>query len=433
MKIKFRRMQKKSLIAGVFITAAITSLSISNLAFAQTTANIQGIAAVVNDDAVTSFDVAQRTRLILLYAGVKQADEQTIAQATQQALNSLINEKLQLQEAKKFKLSLSDDELKAIMAKQAQANGAKLDEIIAQLKEANISPKTYIDKSRADILWQRLIAGRYGSKVKITKEQIDDTINRISASANQPQYQVAEIYLEANSNVTDEQAANGAKNILQQIKQGASFAKIARQFSSAPSAASGGNMGWVGINDLKPQVAEVINIMPVGAVSEPIKVQGGYMIVGLLNKRTGKATKVTYDLKDLYKPLDANASDNQWKAASTELNLAKRELSSCNSVEAVAKKYKSQSNNFSKVDIDDLNDDFKSHIMNLNKNQTSDVFRTADGVHLIYTCNKEVTGADIPSREQVEDNLTNQELTLISNRYLRNLRRDAAIVIRKYK
>jgi peptidyl-prolyl cis-trans isomerase SurA len=56
------------------------------------------------------------------------------------------------------------------------------------------------------------------------------------------------------------------------------------------------------------------------------------------------------------------------------------------------------------------------------------VFRSETGVHVLILCDKETTGDDIPTAAQLEDRLYDQELALIARRYLRDIRREAAIV-----
>ncbi|KAF0096788.1 MAG: peptidyl-prolyl cis-trans isomerase SurA, partial [Hyphomonadaceae bacterium] len=89
-------------------------------------------------------------------------------------------------------------------------------------------------------------------------------------------------------------------------------------------------------------------------------------------------------------------------------------------------------NNISALDLGqvaatDLSEVFNSNLQNLRQNQSTNVFRSAQGVHVLVVCDVVLSGPDIPTREQIEDQLTDQELSLIARRYLRDLRREAAV------
>ncbi len=421
MKQKLNKTIFKGVLAAILI-AGCANISFKN-AYAQDVTLNEGVAAIVNDEPITSFDLRQRTRFILITAGVASPSQDAIIAASQQALNSLINEKLQIQEAKKFKLTMSDAEVDHILTNQAKQNGATLEQFFNELRQAGISIQSYRDKTRAEVLWQRIVSGRYSSRVKITKEQLDDALARIQASAYKPQYQVSEIFIEVASPDEDERARLGSKTLVDQIRNGASFGRVAQQFSFSPSAATGGDLGWVVQGELRPEVAKIVDTIPVGQVSDPIPVQGGYMIVAVRNKRSGGNVALNLDLRQLV------IADNNKKGAKA-IDEVRNQFKGCDSLKKLADKNGVTVNELGKVALNDLSDEYKNLVENLPEGKVSNSVENGTNVEALVVCNREVTGEDIPTAQQLEDSMFDQELSLIARRYLRDLRREAAIVTR---
>lgn len=411
----------KGVLAAILI-AGCANFSFKN-AYAQDVTLNEGVAAIVNDEPITSFDLRQRTRFILITAGVANPSQDAIIAASQQALNSLINEKLQIQEAKKYKLTMSDAEVDRILTNQAKQNGATLDQFFNELRQAGISIQSYRDKTRAEVLWQRIVSGRYSSRVKITKEQLDDALARIQSSAYKPQYQVSEIFIEVASPDEEERARLGSNTLVEQIRNGASFGRVAQQFSFSPSAATGGDLGWVVQGELRPEVAKIVDTIPVGQVSDPIAVQGGYMIVAVRNKRSGGNVSLNLDLRQLV------VAENNKKGAKA-IEDVRNQFKGCDSLKKLADKNGVTVNELGKVALNDLSDEYKNLVENLPEGKVSNSIQNGANTEALVVCNREVTGEDIPSAQQLEDSMFDQELSLIARRYLRDLRREAAIVTR---
>lgn len=416
-----------ALIVSLILT---TNIFGSNSVIAQQQQLAEGVTSIVNDEAITSFDVRQRTRFLLVTGGIETPTKEIIEQLYQQALNSLINEKLQIQEARKFKQVMSDAEVDRVLERQARQNGATLDQFFKDLNEAGISLKSYRDKTRAEVLWQKIVNGRFGSKVKIAPERINENLSRVQESINKPQYQVSEIFIEVGGPNEAQQALTGAQTLVQQIRAGAPFARVAQQFSFAPSAAAGGDLGWVVEGELKPEVAKTIETIEVGTISDPIPVQGGFMIIGVKNKRPPSLPSITFNLREISKS-HGNASEANIKEADKSLQFAKGAIrSGCKDLDKLASRSGLEYTDLGEVAENDLADPYKSSLNGLRKNGVSNIFHAENSSRIMVVCERMVSGDDIPTAEQIKDSLFDQELSLIARRYLRDIRREASIVTR---
>ena len=248
----------------------------------------QSIAAVVNDNIVTTYDLRQRVLFMIATTGVER-DEQTLIRLQNQALRNLIDEELQMQESRKFDQTISDDEVNRSVGELLSRNGVSTEEIVQSLAGVGVGLGTLQNQVRSEIAWQRIVNGLFGSRVRISDAQIDETLTRLTASASKPSYRVAEIYIEATPEIGGLDGANqGAEAMIQQLNQGAPFNLLAQQFSSSPSSARGGDVGWVNEGELREEIDSVIQTMEEGQISPPIQVPGGVYVVALLGKRISK-------------------------------------------------------------------------------------------------------------------------------------------------
>ncbi|MBN8649079.1 MAG: peptidylprolyl isomerase, partial [Caulobacterales bacterium] len=296
---------------------------------------------------------------------------------------------------------------------------------------SGLSVASYRDTVRAEVAWQRIVVGRFGSRVKVSPDRVKEAVSRIQASANKTQYSVSEIFIESPTPEEDAQTLKGAQTLVQKLRAGDSFKTTAEIYSYAPSAATGGNIGWVLAGELRPEVAAVVDKVETGQVSDPIKVQGGYMIIGVAGKHEAKDLTTTYTLKQISKNLAANSDDANTRKVQSQLLASKSQVKgNCANIERVAKANGLSANNLGSIEDKDLNPELLAAISNLPQGGSTEIMRTKNGLNITFMCEKVISGEDIPTAEQIEDNLHDQELNLIARRYLRDIRRDAAIVKR---
>lgn len=428
---KARTLSASKFFMGIGLAAiALSVYGAPQVVLAQQRPLTEGVAAIVNDEPITRLDVRQRTQFLLATSGANQITEELVQRASAAALNALIDERLQIQEAsQKFKVSMSDGEVDRILTNQARQNGATLQAFFADLREIGVSAQSYRDKTRAEVMWQRLVSGRFGSRVRVNRDQVRSALNRILANTNKPQLLISEIFLEDENAAASAQTLEGAKTLVAQIRAGASFPIVAQQFSFAPSASTGGDLGWITTGELRPEVIPVVDAMTAGTVSDPIVVRGGVMIVAVREKRSPTAPKTKLKLKEMTSKVPAGSAEPIWRRAEQSLRQSRDALrNGCDGVTRAATRGGVEAIDLGEVEDSDLSEPFKSQALGLARSQASQVFRSDSGVHVLVLCDKETTGDDIPTAEQLEDRLYEQELSLIARRYLRDIRREAAII-----
>ena len=270
------------------LVSAVAALAVASLGLVGPVRaqNAEGVAAIVNDNVISTYDVRQRATLLLMFANLEPTPELQ-QRARTQALRDLVDENLQVQEAAKFEVNATGEAIDRRLNDMARRGETTLDQLVQDLANNGIGIATLRRQIEAEIVWQRLIAGMYGSRVRVSEAEILETQERIAANARQPQYEMSEIFLPAETPQEFNDMEQGAMRLLEQMQQRAPFPMVARQFSQSPSAAAGGDLGWISANELQPELRPVANQLQTGQVSLPIRTSAGVYIIAMRNRREG--------------------------------------------------------------------------------------------------------------------------------------------------
>ncbi len=395
----------------------------------------EGVAAVINDEVISTFDLAQRMRLLIATSGV-QPTEQNLPQFQREALSGLVDERLQIQELRrvekeqKIEIVPIDSEVDEQLTEMARENNANLQQFTNALAAQGIGIATLREQVRAQTGWQRWVRGRYGSRLRVGEDQVKAELERISAAATRPQYQIAEVFIDAARVGGMEVAVNGAAQLVAQIQQGAPFPAVARQFSASPTAATGGDVGWITAGEMPSEVDAALEQMRPGQLSQPIPVRDGVYIVYMRDRRAGASTQ-TVSLKQAAIALPQTAPDADVRAAAGRLGELRGRISGCEAVETEANRVQGVvAGDLGEAELKDLSPAFRSAVEGLSTGQTSEPIRTNVGLHILTVCARGSGGAGDVSREQVEGRIYGQQLSMIARRYMRDLRTAATIETR---
>jgi peptidyl-prolyl cis-trans isomerase SurA len=395
----------------------------------------ESVVVTVNDDLISTYDIVQRMRLLIVTAGIQPTD-QNLPEIQREAIRSLVDEHLEMRELRdqgktqKFDLVASDQEVDDEIAQIARSNNTSASQLLAQLAAQGVGAQTFRDQLRAEISWRGWIRGRYGQRLTIGDDQIKAFQKRLEAEAGKPQYQIGEVFIDANRAGGQAAAQQGAEQLISQLQKGAPFAAVARQFSNSPSAANGGDVGWISTGEMQPEVDRALENLRAGQLSPPIPVKDGVYIVFLKDRRAGGSSTVVR-LKQAAIALSKTATPEEVAAAQATLTAMQPKIQGCDNLEAVAAKTPGVvAGDLGEADTKDLAPAFKGVVETLQAGQVSQPVRTDAGLHLIAVCDKHAGGAEQMTKEQIEDRLYGQELSMIAKRQLRDLRNSATIETR---
>lgn len=395
--------------------------------------DVQKIAAIVNDRPITEFDVFQRLALIVSQAGFQLTDND-IKQMREQILRALIDESLKLEEARTFDVVPAADDVDAQLQQIALQSNLTVNQIADKLQSQNISMDTLKRQIAADVVWNEIVGGRFSSSVAIAQEEVDAVYQRNVANANKPQYRVFEIQYRVDTPEQDAEVRSGMISLAEQIKKGADFRSIAQQISHSPSASQGGDIGWVQDGQLSPELNMVLRNLKPGEVSHPIRTVSGYFLLMLVERRMiggADPTKSVVTVQQLIFPLDSETPQEQIQAAGNYLFEASQTIKSCEDLVALRDQFPNAAlSDKQTMPIGELADIFQSSVIPMQVGEASSPVLTNQGFHIIGLCDREDVNVNLPDRTQIENQLANQQMTMMARRYLRDLRNDAVVEIR---
>jgi len=404
-------------------------------------ANTQGVAAIVNDYVISDYDLDQRTALFIATSGV-QVTPESREQIRQQILTNLQDETLQLQEAAKRKITVTKAEIDKAVESVAAENKTTVAEITATLRAAGVSIETLRTQFAAQLAWNKLVQGRYGSSVQVGEEEVDAALARIKEGADRPQYLVSEIFIGVDRPEDDAKSKETADQLLQQINLGAPYPVVARQFSQAPSASTGGDIGWVQQGQLPDTLDKSLTGLRAGQVVGPIRSEGGYYILLLRDRREPVGTVVPeapqnagpITLQRILLPLPEKPSNALKEQAVTFASQLRGHITSCSGLPSMVKQIPGAVlMNLGAMRFTDFAKDLGDALSKTEPGGVTPPIISAAGVELIVRCDQPVqriVPIVIPERDQVAQQLFIQQMTVMARSYLRELKRDAVVEIR---
>ncbi len=396
--------------------------------------NVRKPTAIVNDTVITGTDVDQRVSLVAMANEAKLSSEDR-ERLKLQVLRQLIDETLQIQEAKTADITITPAELTQSYDAVSKRFNRTPVAMRAFLRESGSSERSLKRQIEGELAWQRYLRRRVEPFVNVGDEEVKSIIDRLQAAKGTDEFNLKEIYLAATPANSQQVYAN-AKQILQEIQKGAQpFEYYARQFSEASTRAVGGDLGWIRTATLPPQLAEAATTMQVGQVAGPIEVSGGYSILYLTDKRqvlTADPRDAKLSLKQLTLRFPPNTNQAQASARAQAFAKATQELRGCGTVEKVAAGIGADVVDNDTVRIRDLPPQLQEVMLKLQVGESSPPFGSAEqGVRALVLCGRdEAAGGSVPNSEQIQGQLEQQRVNLRAQQKLRDLRRDAVVEYR---
>lgn len=391
------------------------------------------IIAVVNDDAISKLDLIVRLQLAIHSTGLKDTPE-TRARLAPQVLRGLIDERLKRNEAKRLGITATKDEVVQALTRLAQQNGMTLDQFNAAVRQDPVVEQAFADEASASIAWEKLVRTKLGPTVNVTQQDIDDELRRISENQGKPQYQIGEIFLSVDQPDQDAAVQQSAQRLMDQLRQGTEFQRLAAQFSQSTTASHGGIVGWVRPDQLDDELANALTAMKPGQFDGPIRSTGGYYILELLKIRQGGAADpddAVVSLKQIFISAPATLPKAQLDDVMTKVKGISARVKNCADMDKVGSEYMpADAIDLGKATIGDLPAELKDLGRNQPIGQVSDPIQVNTGIGLFMICDRQLPTTSTPSRDAVYRSLVTQRLDALARGYLRDLRRAAIIDIR---
>lgn len=387
--------------------------------------------AIVNGQVITGTDVQQRMALVLAASRNKMSpDELKMLQA--QVLSNLIDETLQIQEAKAQEIEVTAAEVEQSYARVAAQNfGSNPNAMNEYLTRVGSSPASLKRQIEGEMAWDRLLQRNISPFINVSEEEVNEVLKRLEESRGTEEYRVGEIYLSATPENQQTVFAN-AQKIVEQLKQGGSFVGYARQFSEASTAAVGGDLGFVRTAQLPQELADVVSQMQTGQLVGPVQVPGGFSIVYLIDKRQvlmadpRDAVLILKQISVEFTP-GTTGEEAQQKVEAFTQGLAT--IQGCDTADAVAAQIGAEVVTNDSIPVRSLPEQLQQLVLGLQIGQMTQPFGSLeDGVRVLMLCHRENPKSEGgPTFDQLMAQLEDERIQKRAQRYLRDLRNDAYI------
>lgn len=386
---------------------------------------------VVNGEIVTGTDVDQRVALIVAASGGKIGEEE-LKRLKLQVLRNLMDEALQIQEARIQEVSVDEAEVAQSYERVARQNfGQDPKALDAYLTKIGSSPASLKRQIRGELSWSRLLRRNVQPFVNVSDEEVRDVIKRMQDAKGTEEYRVGEIFLSA----TEENKAavfENAKKIVEQLRQGGSFQGYARQFSEASTAAVGGDLGWIRLGQLPAELGTALQQLQPGQLVGPVETRGGFSILMQIDKRqvlTADPRDAVLSLKQISISFPKGTTEPQAAAKAKQFAEAMQGARGCSTVDAIAQGQGAEVVSNEQMKARDLPGQLQQMVLGLSLGEATPPFGSIeDGVRVLMLCGRDdpKTGAE-PDFDQVQSQIEDERVNKRAQTYLRDLRRDAII------
>ena len=397
---------------------------------------VEKIVAVVNDEAISEDDLKGRLKLAIL-AGNYPDSPQLREKLEPQVLRSLIDDQLRIQEAKRLKLTVDKEEVDNEIKLTAEQNHQTLEQLKASLAKEGVPFSTFEKEITAQTAWRKVIQKEIRRRIEVTDAEIDSAYSRMMSSIHKPQYLVAEIFLPVDSPSDDARVSSFAGQLEDQLHHGASFAKLAQQFSQAAGAAQGGDLGQVQEGELPEELDQELAKMQAGQISAPVRTQAGYHILLLRAKGdvlAGDAKEAEVHLKNVLIPFTHQPSKEEVQQMVIDAEKVRASLPNCAAVDEKGRRDGLGGDvgpPGQMVKIGALQPGIGAIVAPLQVNQMSQPIPTNDGIMMFMVCaRKDPPKREPPTRDQVANQLYMERLDMQQERYLSDLRSSGFVDVR---
>jgi len=253
---------------------------------------VERIAAVVGDQLVLASEVEERVAPLMADVNRIPDPDKRAARAAalrREVLERLIDDELILQQATELKLSITSEQVDASIEEIKKQNNLDDDQLREALRGQGMTMAAYRADLRRQLLRFRVLNIAVGSRVNISDDEVKAYYERHMKSGTNVEVRASHVFVAipdgADATVVKDKQAQ-AQKILDRAQAGEDFAKLARETSDdAATRADGGDLGYFGKDMLPKAIEELVFSMKVGEVRGPIRVDRGFHILKLVDRK----------------------------------------------------------------------------------------------------------------------------------------------------
>lgn len=399
-----------------------------------------GVAAVVNDEAITKLEMRDRIGLILSTTSLPDTQE-TKMRLVPQVIRMLIDEHLQMQEAKRLNITVPDGAVKEAVKGIEEQAGRPAGSLEADVKSKGASIQSLYAQLRAQAAWSQIITQKIRPRIRVSNEEATREAARISNAGTTPagaqELNLTVMTLPVENAATDARVKALAEQVSGQVKKGANLGTLSRQLASrgAPAPAEG---VWVALADLDPALATPLKTAKKGEVVGPVRTRAGYQLVQMNGTRASAAAEdaapVEILLKQILFALPAEAKKTEVDATLSSAREVQKNPGTCadNSVAGLDDPKEAHVEvSYLRTLLQRLPEPVQPLVRALSVGTVSEPFATPDGIEVLVMCERiEQPKETADPNEEVKNRIFREKIEREAMKYLRDLRRGALIDVR---
>lgn len=397
------------------------------------------VVAIVDNDVVMHSQLDARVREVQQTIAKRGASLPPEDVLSQQVLERLIIENIQLQIGDRSGIRITDEELNQALASIAQRNNMSLEQFRAALVQDGLSYADARDQVRREMVISRVRQRRVAERIQVTDQEVQNFLaSDLGKMQLSEEFRLANILIplpDGSSPQAIQTAERQVKELHQKLREGADFAQMAVTHSASETALEGGEMGWRKAAQMPPPFDAMIGAMSVGDVTEPMRTPGGFIMLKLLEKRGG-GTQVLEEVNVrhiLIKPSEIR-SEAETKRLVERLH---ERLLAGEDFSELAKSFSEDpgsalnGGSLDWIDPSALVPEFRDVMSNTASGELSKPFKSPYGWHVLQVVGRRASDGSAQFREQ-------QALTVLRNRkydeelqaWLRQIRDEAYVEIK---
>ncbi|WP_457788094.1 peptidylprolyl isomerase [Pseudomonas sp. PL-6] len=394
------------------------------------------VVAIVDNDVVMQSQLDARLREVQQTIGKRGGALPPEHVLSQQVLERLIIENIQLQIGDRSGIRITDEELNQAMGTIAQRNGMSLEQFRQALARDGLSYADARDQVRREMIISRVRQRRVAERIQVTDQEVQNFLaSDLGKMQLSEEFRLANILIPVSEGASSSEiqaAERQARELYQQLQQGADFAQLAISRSASETALEGGEMGWRKAGQLPPPFDSMVSALSPGEVTEPLRTPGGFIILKLLEKRGGD-TQVRDEVHVrhiLIKPSEIRSAEETRRLVE---RLYQRIVAGEDFAE-LAKSYSEDpgsalnGGDLNWIDPNALVPEFRQVMSETASGELSKPFQTQFGWHVLQVMGRRATDSSAQFREQQAANLLrNRKYDEELQAWLRQIRDEAYV------
>ena len=401
---------------------------------------VDRIIAVVEDEVVLESDLMRRVEAVrqgMIQSGAELPSETALIK---QVLDRMITEKVQISMAERGGLKIDDETLRQAVLQIAQKNNMTAEELRDSLRQEGVEYHEFLEQIRGEITQQRLRSSQVHSQIKISDSEVEQWMSQRGTHAAHPdtEFLLGHILIatpQAAPASTIEAAHSKAGHVLEELRKGHDFKKLAAGSSDSSEALKGGDLGWRKLSAIPTIFADLVPKMHKGDVEGPIRSPSGFHIIKLLDTRGSDVERVvkTHVRHILIKPNDLITNEDARK----KLEAIRSRVTAGDDFGDLARGNSDDKGSAVKggdlgfVSPGALVPEFEQAMNALEKDQLSEPVQSQFGWHLIQVLErKESEDNDEVLKKKAQDDIFSRRVGEETELWLKKIRDEAYVEIR---